>query len=65
MANHYHKHERQRALSDSDRAQWVDNDEGLYNWWRSERCSKKEFIMRNRARLTDYINRVLDRDPAS
>lgn len=23
--------------NDSERAQWVNNDEGLYNWWKSTR----------------------------
>jgi hypothetical protein len=46
-------------MNDSDRAQWIDNDEGLYLWWRSSRVSKRNFIRENRQEITDYINRVL------
>lgn len=33
-------------LTISDIEQWIDNDEGLYRWWRGERGSKREFIKR-------------------
>lgn len=39
-------------------AQWIDNDEGLYDWWRSSRQSKSAFIRDNRAELTACIERV-------
>lgn len=38
---------------------WVDNDEGLYRWWRSSRLSKREFIRQNRDELRDCIRRVV------
>lgn len=38
--------------------QWVDNDEGLYRWWKSERGSKRDFIRRNRAEIEAAINNV-------
>ena len=44
----------------TDIAQWIDNDEGLYNWWKSSRQSKREFIRDNRAELEACINRVLN-----
>lgn len=46
------------TLNDSDRAQWIDNDEGLYNWWRSSRQSKRAFIRENRAAISEAINNV-------
>lgn len=49
-------------MNDQDRAEWIDNDEGLYNWWRSSGLSKREFIRRNRAELTSCINAVLGGD---
>jgi hypothetical protein len=51
-------------LTLSDIAQWVDNDEGLYNWWRGSRQSKRDFIRENRAELEASINGVLNRPPA-
>lgn len=49
-------------LTAADIAQWIDNDEGLYSWWRSERprLSKREFIRANRAELERCIRAVLD-----
>lgn len=49
-----------RKLTASDIGQWIDNDEGLYNWWRSSRQTKREFIRENRAELEQCIRRVLD-----
>ena len=46
-------------LNDTDRTEWIDNDEGLYNWWRSSRQSKRQFIRENREELDASINRVL------
>ena len=53
------------SINDSERALWVDNDEGLYNWWKSsrnskhKRMSKTEFIKENRAAIDEVINNVL------
>lgn len=44
--------------NDTERAQWVDNDEGLYNWWKSSRQSKRAFIRENRAEIDGAISRV-------
>ena len=49
------------SLNDADRAQWIDNDEGLYSWWKSSRQSKRDFIRENRDELTAAINRALGR----
>jgi hypothetical protein len=47
-------------MNDNDREQWVDNDEGLYNWWRGSRLSKREFIRQNRSEITEVIDNVLN-----
>jgi hypothetical protein len=44
--------------NDTERAQWIDNDEGLYNWWRSSRQSKRQFIRENRAEIDKCIDNV-------
>lgn len=54
-----------RALTLADLEQWVDNDEGLYSWWRSSRQSKRQFVRDNRAELTGAINAALNRPPRS
>lgn len=38
---------------------WIDNDEGLYDWWRRSKQSKQAFIKENRELLEQCINRVL------
>lgn len=45
-------------MNDKDRAQWIDNDEGLYNWWKSSRMPKAKFIKENRDELTRVIESV-------
>ena len=45
-------------MNDTDRSQWIDNDEGLYRWWKSSKLSKREFIRQNRQEITDIINNV-------
>jgi hypothetical protein len=47
-------------MNDNDRRLWIDNDEGLYNWWRSSGLSKREFIRKNRPGITEVIRNVLD-----
>ncbi len=54
-----------KTMNDDDRAQWLDNDEGLYDWWRSSRQSKRAFIAANRAEITEAILNVTEnRKPA-
>jgi len=52
------------TLNDDDRAQWIDNDESLYDWWRASRQTKRAFIRENRDEITRYIRSVLDQEPA-
>jgi hypothetical protein len=49
-------------MNDRDRAQWIDNDEGLYDWWKSSRLPKARFIRENRAEITASIEAVLSGD---
>jgi len=50
-------------LNNDDRRQWIDNDEGLYNWYRSSRLSMTKFIKENKEELDAAINRVLNAPP--
>lgn len=45
-------------MNDRERAQWVDNDEGLYSWWKTSRLSKAKFIKGNRAEIDEVIDHV-------
>ncbi len=45
-------------MNDSGRSEWIDNDEGLYNYWKSSRLSKKEFIKKHRAEIDDVIELI-------
>jgi len=47
-------------MTSSDISEWIDNDEGLYNWWRSSRQPKRAFIKANRAALTTAITDTLN-----
>jgi hypothetical protein len=49
-------------MNDNDRAEWIDNDEGLYNWWKSSQQPKARFIRENRAEITAAIEAVLSGD---
>ena len=42
--------------------QWVLNDEGLYDWYRSSKQDIRAFIRENRGELEACINRVLNND---
>lgn len=50
-------------LNNREREMWIDNDEGLYNWWRSSRQSKRKFIQENREELDAAILRALNVKP--
>lgn len=45
-------------MNNTERSQWIDNDEGLYNWWKSSRMSKIKFIKENREEIDRVINNV-------
>ena len=46
------------TIADID--QWIDNDEGLYNWFNRSRLSRREFIKQNKQELIECISAVLD-----
>ena len=49
-------------MNNTEREQWIDNDEGLYDWWKSSRLPKREFIRQNRAEIDAAIERVTSGD---
>jgi hypothetical protein len=50
-------------LTVADIEQWVNNDEGLYRWWKSSRMSLRAFVRDNRAELERVIQAALNRPP--
>jgi hypothetical protein len=52
-------------MNDTERSQWVDNDEGLYNLWRASRQGKRAWLRANRAMVDEAIGNVTEgRQPA-
>lgn len=57
-------------MNDGEREQWVDNDEGLYDWFNSwkRRTGKRSiatFIRENRQEIDEAINPVLSGDKSA
>jgi hypothetical protein len=50
-------------LNDADREEWIGNDEGLHEWWRSSRQGISTFIRANRAELDRLIIAMRDAPP--
>ena len=50
-------------MNDTERAQWVDNYEPLYLWWKSKRQGRREFIRENREEVDRIIVAERDRPP--
>lgn len=46
-------------MNNEERRQWIQNDEGLYQWWKESRLSLARFIQTNRTEIDRVINRVL------
>lgn len=44
--------------NDAERAEWVDNDEGLYRQKRASGLSMRAFVQQNRARIDELIDNV-------
>ena len=52
-------------MNDSERSQWVDNDEGLYLEWRRSGLAKRAFVRKSRAMLDECIDRMVSgKEPA-
>jgi hypothetical protein len=45
-------------VNDTDREEFIDNDEGLYRWWKGTRLPKRRFIRENRRKIDEVINNV-------
>lgn len=45
-------------MNNDERQQWVENDEGLYNWWKRSRLSMREFLRTHREQIDDVIRNV-------
>lgn len=45
-------------MNNTDREQWIDNDEGLYCMWKESRLSKRAFIKENRADIDKVIDNI-------
>ena len=46
-------------MNDSERKNWVNNDGGLYLWWKSSRHSMAAFVRENRGEIDAAINHAL------
>ena len=46
-------------MNDHERELWIENDEGLYLWWKATRLSISRFIRTNRVEITRAIERSL------
>jgi len=51
----------QVTLNDEDRREWVQNDEGLYVWWKRSGIGLYRFVQENRAELTRLIQGAIHR----
>ena len=45
-------------MNDNDRAQWVDNDEGLYDLWKKSGLPQREWIRQNRDLIDEVATNV-------
>ena len=46
-------------MNNQDRKDWINNDEGLYDWWRSSQMSMTAFIAEHKTEIDEVINNVL------
>lgn len=52
-------------MNHNEREQWINNDEGLYRWWKSSRLPLRQFIRENREDIAAAIRNVTEgRKPA-
>lgn len=49
-------------MNDTERKQWIDNDEGLYDWYRSSGQTMREFLRTNRDEIDAAITPVVEGD---
>jgi hypothetical protein len=48
------------TINDGDRAEWVSNDEGLYDLMRASRLGKRRWVRENRALIDEVIRAVTE-----
>ena len=53
------------CISLMDLEEWVENDEGLYTWWKSSRKTLRQFVRENRDALRVSVRAVLNAPPRS
>jgi len=44
-----------KRMNNTERELWLSNDEALYNFWKSTRLSKREFLKKHRTKIDNYI----------
>ena len=49
-------------MNDLDRCGWVNNDESLYLWWKTERIGLYRFVRENRRVITEFILKVISKE---
>lgn len=47
-------------MTQKELEQWIDNDEGLYDWWKGSGMTKKKFIAENREQIEEVIRNVVE-----
>ena len=45
-------------MNNSEREDWIRNDEGLYSWWKGSRQPIRTFIRDNREAIDEVIENV-------
>ena len=51
-------------LTLADLEQWADNDEGIYNAWRSSGLGRRRYVREHAAELREAITAAQNRPPA-
>lgn len=51
-------------MNDKERANWINNEEGLYVWWKRSKQSMRSFIKTNRHYIDAAINSILNKNPS-
>lgn len=54
-----------RSETREEQRLWVQNDEGLYKWWKSSEQSLDDFISTNKVEIAKAIRRVVNAPPRS
>lgn len=47
-------------MNNSEREMWIQNDEGLYRWWKSTRLPMRKFIQEYKVEIDTAIDSVLN-----